>query len=382
MRLQYIVLIYVCIRLLSFFTYHLPVANQIIAVLLIAAFGYLSVKKLSTAWIILIAELLVDGAGHFFELQDFLLRTWFLGIFALVWLYQKIKEKKIQLNLPRYIMRGMGAVVVVLLWSILNGFLKDHAAIHILQDAILYGFLFLVFPALEFHKNLEKPFASIVKAFLIGSAAFSLLSFFIYTSGMGTLPDNYYHWFRNIAVGKITDLGDNFFRIVVSEHLYIVPIILVLTALLIKDWKNKMLWFYLFLSSIILSLNFSRIYFVALAAGMLFLTFKNSLKKWFLVSAGVTVCVLFSFSSLYFTASRGNSLGLELLGLRIGGATSPKAEVSGAIRLAILPNAIGTIKAHPWMGSGLGTTVTYVDPASQKEVTRTQFDWGYLEVIA
>lgn len=377
--------VYVALRIISLATYHSVLTNQIIAGIIIASFLYLCVKKPRLAFVILVAEFLLDGAGHFFELHGLLLRTWFLGIFGVTWLLSLLKEKKLLASfsaLPRIFLFQILALSLVILFAILNGFSKNNTPIYILQDAILYLFVFLVFPAIEFYPEIKKHFSSIAQAFIVGSGIFSLFSFFYYSSGVGILRDTYYHWFRNVAGGKITDLGDNFFRIVLSEHLFIVPILLIITSLLIDNPKSKKFWLLLIPTSIVLVLNFSRIYFVALAVGMLVLAIKNSFKKWFVVSTLVTACVLGLFSSFYFAASRGNSLGLPLLGLRIGGTTSPSAETSGAIRLAILPKAIEKIKSHPWIGSGLGTAITYTDPTTKESVTRTQFDWGYHEVLA
>ncbi|HBV58325.1 MAG TPA: hypothetical protein DEB73_03655, partial [Candidatus Magasanikbacteria bacterium] len=88
------------------------------------------------------------------------------------------------------------------------------------------------------------------------------------------------------------------------------------------------------------------------------------------------------FISTHFIASRGQSTGLELLGVRMVGVTAPVDELSGAIRMALLPDIWRTIKLHPWMGSGLGTTVSFVHPVTKILETRTQFDWGYLEMLA
>jgi O-antigen ligase len=79
--------------------------------------------------------------------------------------------------------------------------------------------------------------------------------------------------------------------------------------------------------------------------------------------------------------SRGKSSGLELIGLRASGITTPSRDISGAIRLALLPDILHSIKKHPWLGSGLSTTVTFVNPVTNSQETRTQFDWGYLEMI-
>lgn len=381
-QINFLVLGFCALRILSFFTYDSTRVNQIFAALFIGIFISICKRNLAAGWTVLVGEFLIDGAGHFFEFQTLILRTWFLGIFGLFWLWQKIKTKKVSLPESSFTLKSMLAVGLVLVWAALNGFLKDHSPLNIFQDAILYGFLLLLFPALEYKEKIRPWFTNFLQTYLIGSALFSLFSFFWYSSHLGILRDTYYHWYRNIVAGKITDLGYDFFRIVLSEHLFIVPILLVLTALLIQDVKNKKLWFFTFLSAIILALNFSRIYFVALAAGMLILKFKHPLKQWFKVCTLVTITIFLTFSSLYFLASRGQSIGLELLGVRLSGTTLPQNETSGAIRLAILPDALRTIKTHLWLGSGLGATVTYIDPTTRESVTRTQFDWGYLEVLA
>ncbi|MEK7190009.1 MAG: hypothetical protein AAB666_03475, partial [Patescibacteria group bacterium] len=81
-------------------------------------------------------------------------------------------------------------------------------------------------------------------------------------------------------------------------------------------------------------------------------------------------------------ASRGQSMGWELLGVRMGGVTAPTDELSGAIRMALLPDIWRTIKLRPWLGSGLGTTVSFVHPVTKVLEIRPQFDWGYLEMLA
>lgn len=375
-------LIYAFIRLLSFLTWNHNVANQLIAAILVAAFGYICVKKLSLAWLILVAEFFLNGAGHFFELFGLLTRTWFLGIFGVIWLAQIIRKKKIHPQLPKNIKIGLTVAGIFVLISIVNGLFNQHANILIAQDAVLYLFFLLLFPALEMLKNSDATLVKIARGYILGSAVFSLITFFIYSSGIGFLPDTYYHWFRNVAAGKITDMGSSFFRIVLPEHLIIVPIILIIAAYLMKNPKQKTLWFYLLCSSFVLALNFSRIYFVGLALGFVILAIKQGLKRWFLIFAASAALILILFTSTHLIASRGQSMGLELLGVRMGGVTTPNDDLSGAIRLALLPDIFRTIKLHPWLGSGLGTTVSYAHPVTKIIETRTQFDWGYLEMLA
>ena len=83
---------YIFIRSVSFLTYHFPLANQIVAAILTISFAYVCFKNLKWGFLLLVGELLIHGAGHFFELQSLLLRTWFLAIFTVFWIFFKIKE--------------------------------------------------------------------------------------------------------------------------------------------------------------------------------------------------------------------------------------------------------------------------------------------------
>ncbi len=374
--------IFILIRALSFFTYHLPMVNSALGALLVLIFLFICKKNIQLAWIVLLGEILLDGSGRFFEIQGLILRTWFLGIFATFWLLHTFKRKKLLQLFSQFEIRLFCVLAFVFLFATINGLMQKHAPILVIQDMLLYGFVALIFPAMEFFQEKNKIFLQFIHAFVWGSAIFSTFTFALYASGIGYLPDTYYHWFRNVVGGKITDLGNDFFRIVTSEQLILVPIFLILTSFLIHDPKNKKSWILLFLTSIPLALNFTRIYFISIVVGIIILSIKNSFKKWFMVSSVTCLSILIFFCTFSFAASKGNTLGLEQLGLRFAGTKAPSAETSGAIRLAILPDAIKTIKNHPWIGSGLGTTVTYIDPTTQQSITRTQFDWGYLEVIA
>jgi len=381
-KTEYLLLgFFLVIRLLSFLTYHHPILNQLLALPLVGIFVYITIKDLNKSWLLLVTELTIDGAGHFFELQGLILRTWFLGIFACGWLIKKIKERKINTNLPRPLLGGLIAATLIVVLAGILGFVHGHQTNVIFQDAILYFFILLVFPALDFNTEYQtKYFKSLIKIFVIGSLLFAAISFIIYSTQLGYLPDTYYHWFRNVAAGKITDLGYHFFRIVLPEQLLAVPLIVIITSYLIREYKNKLLWILLTCLLVILSLNFSRIYFLGLIFGLIPLIFKNKFSHWLRVSASIGILFIGIFFLINFTASRFQSFGLETLGLRVNGQA--QTEVSSAIRLAMLPDIFNTIKKHPFFGSGLATTVSYPDPVTKEIVSRTQFDWGYFEMIA
>lgn len=373
--------LYSAIRAASFFLKNTPFATEIIGALTVGFFLYTCFKNRTLAWTILIIELLLGGAGHFFEFNSLLLRTWLLGIFACCWLWKIVRAKKLPPLPQKNILIAFAIFGAFLCWAIIGGFLRDHNTNYILQDAILYLFALLLFPANEFETENNHIYQLALRVFVWGSAIFSGLTLALYSSGVFFLTDPYYHWFRNVAAGKITDLGAHFFRIVLPEQLFFIPIILVLMSLLIKKSEKKW-WILLAPAFFVLALNFTRIYILALGISAFTLLYRTNWKPWLKISTISLALFLLIFSGTHLAASRGQSLGLELLGVRATGVRAPESDPSGAIRLALLPDIKNTIKKHPFFGSGLGTTATYLDPITKTTQTRTQFDWGYFEMIA
>lgn len=372
---------FITIRIASFFLIEYSIVTAIIAALLIIAFTYIAVNRTALAWRLLVLELTLDGAGHFFELRSLILRTWLLGIFATAWIAQKIRTRSPIVWPRKNILIALGTFGVVLTWSMMNGFLNHHTRGYIVQDTILYLFLALLFPALEFETDERPIYQTALRIFVWGSTIFSGLTLLFYSASIFFLKDPYYHWFRNIAAGKITDLSEHFFRIVLPEQLFFIPIILVLMSLLIKKSEKKW-WLLLAPALFVLTLNFTRIYILALGVSAFVLLYRTSWKQWLKTSALSLGVFLLIFFGTHLTASRGQSLGLELLGVRMTGVRAPDTDPSSAIRLALLPDIKRTIQKHPLLGSGLGTTATYLDPVTRQPQTRTQFDWGYFEMIA
>ncbi len=376
---------YILVRALSFGLRNYSAAHELIGALLVGSFLFLCIKNISLAWRILVLELLLDGAGHFFEFHSLLVRTWVLGIFACVWMWKKFRaheRKKNFLFLPqKNSLIALALFGIFLAWAAANGVMHGNDHRQIAQDTILYLFLALLFPALEFEHFPKKLYTRAIKIFIFGSALFSLLTLALYSSKIFVLTDPYYHWFRNVAAGKITDLGSHFFRIVLPEQILFVPIILVLLGCLIKKFDNKKIWTLMACSLVSLTLNFTRMYFIALAVGALVLLYRTSWKRWLAVAATTFTLAALIFFSLHFIASRGQTIGLELLGIRVAGIHAPETDPSGAIRIALLPDIFRHIKMHPLLGSGLGTKISYLDPTTHTAQTRTQFDWGYFEMI-
>jgi O-antigen ligase len=227
-----------------------------------------------------------------------------------------------------------------------------------------------------------------------------------------------------VAGGKITDYGSGFFRILLNEQLLLVPLFLWLfgkvlasppfqggargglSRLRIEDpdsqsgplietvntsatpsWlplgKGEMtMTITTMLLLAILTINITRIYLVALAVGILFLFSAKNWKRWLTYSFGALIFFIMAFTLTHLAATKGKSLGLEYMGLRLQSIAMPQTEDSSLSRLLLLPKIMEKIKLHPLLGNGLGDTVTVYSPVFKANVTTPHFDWGYLEIIA
>jgi O-antigen ligase len=217
---------------------------------------------------------------------------------------------------------------------------------------------------------------------IISNLFFVLFTFIIFSGNWVYLQGDYYHWFRDVALGKITDMGNNFYRVVLNEHLLLIPILLSGIYQTIKTSSKKITWFFVLPLLVILSLNLTRIYFLAMIIGLLFLFTKNNWKKWIIYSVAACLTIFISFTILHLSASRGQSLGWEFFGIRIQSITQPTIEDSSLSRMLILPQAIAKINNRPLLGNGIGDEITVYSPILKQQITTSQFDWGWLEIIA
>lgn len=375
---------YLGLRVVSFFvsTTDSAFVETSLMALLLGIFAWICAKRPGMGLVLLVSELILGGAGHFLELEGISMRSWLLGIFGICWIVHVMKSRSLAfLRMPRTL--GMLFVLTCAFVGLAaaRGLAAGHGLSLVFQDLILYMFLLLVFPMRMYMNALVKHSAALLLAFVSASSAFVLLTFARHSASIGLVHDYYYDWFRNVVGGKITDLGLGFFRIVTSDQLWLVPIMMILFAYLVHKKGNRILWIAAGLGTLLLLINMTRIYILACVIGALFLALGASKKRWFTVSATLSIIAIAIFTGLSFVASSGQSMGLEHIGLKANSLTNPTADVSAATRLLIWPEAKSLIAAHPFVGSGLATQVSFTDPATNQQITRTQFDMGYVEML-
>ncbi len=255
----------------------------------------------------------------------------------------------------------------------------------VLADTIPYFFFLYYFPLkqlLASDKFRQTSFAMLIAA-IVGNFIFMYATLAGFSSDHFALQDSYYHWFRDVASGKITDYGTGFFRILLNEQLLLVPLFLwfIFTQINKQSTKDFILKISGAALLAILTINITRIYLVALAVGILFLFSTKNWKRWLAYSAGALVFFMLVFTLTSLATTKGRSLGWEYLGLRLQSIALPQTEDSSLSRLLLLPKILDKIKSHPLLGNGLGDTVTVYSPVFKANTTTPHFDWGYLEII-
>jgi O-antigen ligase len=83
------------------------------------------------------------------------------------------------------------------------------------------------------------------------------------------------------------------------------------------------------------------------------------------------------------SATGARSFGIDLLLSRVAGdADGGSAELSVLSRELRLPVIFEKINLHPIAGNGIGSRLDVYDPVTETNVSTTQYDWGYLEMIS
>ncbi len=374
------------IRAASFFLVPFHAVHLSFALLLLCAFVWVNIARPQYAFIILCAELLLGASGQLFEIGTLSLRTLFVITFVAIWFVRVLIHKQYtSVTANRRLFFLISAILLFVFVSSLLGIVHGHSVIAVVQDALPFLYLVLVFPALSFLSKLKPTdhelLMRLLVVFIAGSALWSLLLFLIFSNGWAAIHQPFYNWIRDVGLGKVTDLNTGFFRIVFPEHLLLTTLLLVITSARIHlDRYRGFLLAMLLLISIPLLLNFSRAYLLGTAVGILILGYKAPIRRWIKESAIVGLLLVSVFAGLNLIGSHGKSIGLEALGLRFGGVVRPQTEESAATRSLLLKPIFQLIQKNPILGDGLGAGITFWNPYLGLYTTTRHFDWGYLEL--
>jgi hypothetical protein len=384
-------MIYFIIRVFAYYyspgtpLYSANPVNWILSTCILLSAIYFLWKKDQRGWLIIAGEMILGGAGGFFEIKSISLRTLLLIFSIVIFGYQTIKDKQWQIffenKIVLYLLSGIFLIAGV---SALRGYYHSHALSLIIADIIPYFFFLYYFPLKQLiaSDKFRQIVSHMIISAIVGSFIFTFFTLAGFSLHLFVLQDNYYHWFRDVASGKITEYGFNFYRINLNEHLLLIPLLILFLGKIINKKMEKIALPMPFLLLGILSANLTRIFILAMGAGLLFLFSKINWKRWLLYSTATVVGFFLIFTSIHLVASRGQSLGWEFFGLRLQSIALPQTEDSSLSRLKLLPKILDKIKKYPILGTGLGDTVTIFSPIFKTTITTPHFDWGYLEIMA
>ena len=387
-RVIYLLFVYFGIRVFSFFfqpatplSSNANLLNSFLTLAIVAATAYLFYKKNILGWYVVAGEIILGGTGNFIQVFGITLRSLLLIMSLTIYFYRNYRTV-FSLRNDQLI---IGEMLFIAALGLLRGWYFSNMHSIIISDAIPYLFLLFYFPLRDLLKSdsWRKFCYTALQAAILGSAIFMLIAYFSFASGLFQVQDAFYHWYRDVAGGKITPIGFNFFRFVLNEQLLLIPILLYfLSGVMAEKGRVALTLATSILLLFVLSLNLTRIYLIALVVGILVLFTRNNWKRWLAVSVGSLAVFLTIFSSLFFIASGGRSLGLEFFGLRLQSVIDPNLEESSFSRMLLLPKILEQIIQHPLLGRGLGSTVAIFSPVENRIITTSHYDWGYLEILA
>ena len=277
-------------------------------------------------------------------------------------------------------------IIALIIWagvSAIVGYAHHHSVANIITDFIPYLFLLYYFPLRDLLRDekFKREIFNMIASALIGCGLITVFTSLMYGFGIFVLQDNYYHWFRDVCGGKITETGANFYRVVLNEQLLLVPLALYyITRVKQKiEFVNDM---GIVAAAAILSVNLTRIYYLALLVGLCFAFTRTLWRRWLINSAVILLSVFGWFTFLHVLVGGLANPGWEYFGLRATSIIAPHIEESSLSRMLLLPKILEKISSAPILGTGLGDTVTVWSPVYNELITTPHFDWGYLEILA
>lgn len=389
-KIGIIIIIFIIVHIFSYLGYLWPTWSGIFFWLIFLSALIFAIWKIEYGFCFLLAEFFIGHEGLFFEFADISIRLALFLMLMVVWGIKFLKEKERKTVFKNFF-KDPGLIILLILFffillAFLQGLIRNDFSLAF-KDFINYAYLFLIFPLIGFFqkKDLWKNIFTLAKGAIIGISILTLILFILSATGVVQVHDHFYWWWRGTVIGKITDAGNNFFRIVTPAHLLVLPFFMVCLGFLlrkkIKPRAKKIFLGLTLLTSLILVLNFSRAYFLGIFAGLLFFKKDINWSKWLKIVFLVFIILMVEFVAIFGIVSGGKiGEGFNIFTGRIETIAQPEKEASSLTRMNILPKLLEEIKKAPFFGQGLGSTITIFDVTTNQEKTTFHLDWGYLEM--
>jgi len=237
------------IKMFSYLLFGHAFIQSFLVFIFLMVFAIIFYKNAQTAFLIVIGELFIGGSGNYFEISGLSIRTLLIATFLLLWLLKIIFRNEFfnKILIDKYLIILLTAFYLYLSLSVILGIMNNHYYLHIVRDLMPFLYIPLIFPAYNLLNTQygRENFIRLLTVFIIGSSLFSIFTFIIFSTGYSVIHGEFYTWLRDVVLGKVTDMGNGFFRIVAPEHLLITPIILLISSLLMRDERHHKMWRFL-----------------------------------------------------------------------------------------------------------------------------------------
>ncbi len=410
-------LIFLVVDLLSLLAFQNQLLGNVIFIILVTGFLILSFNSLPLALVVFFTELILGSKGYLFFLtlnggQISIRIAWFLILMAVFVIKLLSPEAGLtwRQNLRHHkLFYAWLLSILAILWAAILGFWHNNFADWFL-DLNAYFYLAIFLPLLlcwsEFWHKLK-----LVLWPTLSYLAFKTIIFFYFYSHFTSLDlSPLYHWFRDTGFGEISYFYGPFFRIFSQSQIFVLLSsllgLLYICFIFIKDnlsittflkTKTNLCLFIIFqLLALVISLSrsFWLGFVVAWLVALLWLLLSRSRHNFIRLIKGVLVnlfliaiAIGLYFGVAQFPLPRPIAyIGQNILIDRLTGSIG---EAAGIARLQLLAPLWQKIAPHALLGSGFGTTVTYLttDPmivsqsiVGQSWYTTYAFEWGYLDM--
>ncbi len=386
------------VHALSLGAYFFPPLQPVIYVCLLGTAVVIVVRRQSFILFPMLVSFFLDSSGHLFEWHDISLRLAVLVVTLAAWAWHAARERTLLQKLRTPATLLIVTIAAVVLFAAMHGYRSGHLVRQVIADAIPYAYLFLFYPIRdavhwfwslssdERERLYQRAFSIVIGSF-VGAAILSVIVLVFFSAKYQLIHGPFYVWWRDWVAGKATYAGDGFYRIVSPLHLLLtafVPLVVYRLLFMERDritsrfvsWAPSIL---VLLILLVPTLNFSRMYFIALIPAILIMIGPFPWKKVVATLAVVVIVVLSEYVYINLAVSRGKSLASQFFIQQSEAIISTEREGSAAARSAVFPRLIEKIKVQPFFGEGLGATVTYENPFLKRTLTTPHLDWGYLE---
>lgn len=401
---QYAVVVMLSALLLSLGTYFLPTAFTVCFWIITIVYTYLAWKHFPVAILVMLGELMVGSQGHLFfvTMHGFLfpIRLAFFLILFVAAGVRLLREPSLFLTIPgwKYYLGLLGLLVL----GCILGFLGHNSVSDIFFDSNGYLFLGLVLVVSPLLRRFidSNQLVQLFAAGVVMLAVQTGLMLAIFSHQYAFVPE-LYRWARDIRLAEITFYAKNFYRIFLQSQIYSVYGLFLFLTLCVfgnpSQRERRKLLLLVSLASATILLSFSRSFWISVIVvflGFTFFTLKRCQRKAQTFTKGIVygfillIAQLFVISFLanypYLWNRPGGQSALSLFSDRTDTSTQ---EVAAASRFDQLLPLSKAILHEPILGSGFGTSVTYVshDPrivaATGGTRTTFAFEWGYLDML-